>query len=268
MRAPGGRHEPSRERPARFPARLGGRGTERRRARWAAAAEAAALGEYRLDQVIGGLRMLAFGRATREAPVTVVAYVARPAYAELRGRSLPALEARTSTGETARLPLAVEPFDLAVHTPFNPSYATLGCWIDEAPDRGTVLAAGHALGADRAVHRRRGAPRPLPWYAPGGCLDLPEDPLPGDRVDVFTSRGAKPRRIDATGRMDGSAGVLGGRVFVLDAPLEAGDAGSLVRPAGAGAALGVYLGALTTSAGALGLCLRPARMEPPPGGPA
>lgn len=238
----------------------------RRLALWLIVAEAAALFEYRLDEKIDGLKLLTFGvdSLDDDPSLRVTAYVLPQAVEDNRNRVLGPLF--LTSQESEGIEVTIEPWDLALHMPLNLRYATLGCWVKHARGDG-IVTVRHAV-ARGMVHLDDGSVRSVMWYAPE-CLDAAVAAAPAghalrtlparvpvvlDAVDVIAKGGTQHRRVEKVGQTYGTTTAAIPHVFLLDQALQPGDSGSLVRLAGGGAALGLYVGSLATSTGAKGFC--------------
>lgn len=238
----------------------------RRVALWLIVAEAVALFEYRLDQKIDGLKLLTFGvdSLDDDPSLRVTGYVLPQALEDNRRRVLGPLYLTSQDFDV--VDVTIEPWDLALHMPLNLRYATLGCWVKHARGEG-IVTVRHAVGRGH-VHLDDGSVQPVLWYAPE-CLDaavaaapaghalwtLPAKvPAVKDAVEVIAKGGTQRRRVAEVGQTYGTTTAAIPHGFLLDQPLQPGDSGSLVRLAGGGAALGLYVGSLATSTGARGFC--------------
>lgn len=245
-------------------------GPQRRLALWLIVAEGLALFEYRLDDKIAGLRLLAFGLDSHydDPSPQVIAYVLPEALKDNRRRLLGPLAVRGENGDVEHIELAVEPWELTLHAPLNLLYGTLCCWVRPKAGGEGVVTVSHAVASGR-VYLDDGSVQQVLWYAPN-CLDAAVadaptgrnlSPLPavvpgaGDAVHVMAKGGAQARTVKEVGQTYGTITAAIPHYFLIDRPLQNGDSGSLVRLSGGGGdALGLYVGSLATSGGARGLC--------------
>src|SRR6266545_6962926 len=93
-------------------------GLQRSVALWLIAAEALALFEYRLEEKIDGLRLLAFGVDSfdlSDASLQITAYVMPTALDANLSRVLPQIAVRDEAGEVEYIDVVPEPWDLTLH---------------------------------------------------------------------------------------------------------------------------------------------------------
>jgi hypothetical protein len=235
---------------------------------WLIATETYALLELSLDERIDGLHLLAFGVSTASVNGTptpqITAYV-MPSALESAMEQVAPVEVPGEAGPEV-IDMTAEAWDVALHAPLNLAYATLACWVKPTSGSHGVLTVRHAAPNGR-VHLDDGTVSTVIWYAPN-CLDAVVaaaparalTPLPvavpaaGDSVDVIVKGGSTRRMVKDVGQTFNTVTAAIPHVFILDNPLQPGDSGSLVRLAGAGDALGIYIGKLPTPGGARGLC--------------
>jgi hypothetical protein len=241
-------------------------GLQRMLAAWLAAAEAM-VRETQLAERIEGLRLLAFGADDDEDPTPRIYAFVHPDAVEVAQAHAEPLEVPALEGSES-IELAVEPWELTLHAPLNLRYGTLACWV--APHAGGhgLVTARHAVPSNGQLTLNDGSLQHVLWHAPN-CLDatvvsapsgrtlstLPcTVPLARDPVEVVAKGGTRSGRIHSVGPTYGTTTAAIPHVFLLDRPLRSGDSGSLVRHAGSGEALGIYIGSLATRQGARGFC--------------
>jgi hypothetical protein len=243
-------------------------GRRRQAALWLVALEGFAVLELGLAEGVPGLTLLSFAIEFEAAnSLQMTAYV-HPDAVEDSVERVPEFRVPAEQGDALPVDVQFEPWVLTLHSPVNLRYGTLSCWVRTQCGDAGIVTARHAVDMTGHVYLDDGTAEGVLWYAPN-CLDaavtdapsgrtlkgLPVTvPMSGDLVDVCTKGGPEVRSITGVGQTYGTVTGAIPHVFLLDRPFYPGDSGSLVRLSGEGDALGIYLGALTTSKGDRGFC--------------
>jgi hypothetical protein len=239
---------------------------------WLISIEAIATLEVAVQRVLPGFVTLALG-VEGESPIdarpVATAFVLPGLYPD----GMPEPQHLEVRGEAGSLPveMRVEPWAPRLHANLRDGTAT--CWVHIEDDRHALLTARHVVGVDRGTAFASlddGGQAFLLWDSPN-CLDAsvleaPEPPRPRfaylnvdgprefARVEVHTKNGPASREIKALNKTFGSYVSRAAHLFWLDAPLQAGDSGSLVTD-DEGRAIGMYVGEHDTPQhGPLGMC--------------